>query len=138
MIALPVLTTRLSKFNHHRSSKIRQDMQFNTGNFSFEGTPVDQARCLLRKVLPLGNVGDTAVVLPTLLEDLIGKAVDISTASFADFLSEQGISEEDIGGAHTDPLSRTDGEDGPVKRASYFVIHDTRRSCRKSGSRSQR
>lgn len=99
--------------------------KFNTGNFSFEGTPVDQARCLLRKVLPLGNVGDTAVVLPTLLEDLIGKAVDISTASFADFLSEQGISEEDIGGALTDPLSRTDGEDGPVKRASYFVIHDT-------------
>jgi hypothetical protein len=102
-----------------------QICKFNTGTFSFEGTPADQARCLLRKVLPLGNVGDTAAVLPTLLEDLVGKAVDISTARFADFLSEQGISEEHIGGALSEPLSRTDGEDGPVKQASYFVIHDT-------------
>lgn len=99
--------------------------KFNTGSFSFDGTPVEQARCLLRTVRPLGNVGDSAAILPAILDGLIGTSTDISMASLTAFLASEGISADDIGGPLSSPLAHTDGEDGPVKQASYFVIHDT-------------
>jgi peptidoglycan hydrolase-like protein with peptidoglycan-binding domain len=99
--------------------------KFKTSAFSFEGTPLEQARCLLRPVKPLGNVGDSAAVLPAILEELIGASTNISIASLRAFLANESISEKDIGGALSEPLSRTDGDAGPVRQASYFLIHDT-------------
>lgn len=99
--------------------------KFDTATFSFTGTPLEQARCLLRRVKPLGNVDDTAAVLPSILETLIGSPTDISSASLATFLRNEGISEEDVGGALSGPLSSTDGTAGPVRQAKYFLIHDT-------------
>src|SRR4030095_7941659 len=93
--------------------------KFNKDTFSFEGTPVEQARCLLRKVLPLGNVGDAPAELPPVLARLIGQPVDVSLSKLAAFLSHEGVSEDDIGGPLSGPLSRTDGESGPVRQASY-------------------
>jgi Bacterial SH3 domain len=98
---------------------------FNHQTFSFEGTPVNQARCLLRKVLPLGNVGNTPAVLPAVLENMIGQACDITRTQMAAYLVSQGIQVAAIGGELDQPVSRTDGTAAPATSARYFVIHDT-------------
>jgi hypothetical protein len=98
---------------------------FNHHTFSFEGTPVNQARCLLRKVLPLGNVGNTPAVLPTILENMVGQPCDITRAQLASYLVGHGIAASAIGGELDQPVSTTNGSAGPATGARYFVIHDT-------------
>src|SRR5262245_18995438 len=99
--------------------------RFNHQTFSFEGTPVNQARCLLRKVLPLGNVSNTPAVLPTVLENMIGRPCDITRAQLSAYLVGHGITEASIGGELNQPVSHTNGSAAPETDARYFVIHDT-------------
>jgi hypothetical protein len=98
---------------------------FNHQTFSFEGTPINQARCLLRKVLPLGNVGNTPANLPTILENMVGQPCDITRAQLAAYLVSDGIQVAAIGGELDQPVSRTDSTAAPATSARYFVIHDT-------------
>ncbi len=98
---------------------------FSDANLHFNGSPVEQARCLLRPVLVGGNVNDTAAVLPHILETIIGQAVTFTEAQLSAFLTAQGIAAADVGGALDQPLSHTPGA-GPLRKsATYFVIHDT-------------
>lgn len=98
---------------------------FDRSNFKFQGTPAAQARCLLRKVLPLGNVSNTSATLPSLLETLVGNPCDVSREKLVAYLAANGIATSEIGGALSDPLSTTNGSAGPATTARYFVIHDT-------------
>lgn len=98
---------------------------FNHQTLSFQGSPVDQARCLLRKVLPLGNVSNTPANLPAVLASMVGQPCDITRGQLAGFLVSHGIQVSAIGGELDQPLSRTDGSAGPAQSARYFVIHDT-------------
>jgi Bacterial SH3 domain len=98
---------------------------FKHQTFSFEGTPVNQARCLLRKVLPLGNVDNTPANLPTILENMVGQPCDITRAQLAAYLVSNGIQVAAIGGELDQPVSRTDSTAAPATSARYFVIHDT-------------
>jgi hypothetical protein len=98
---------------------------FNHQTFSFEGTPINQARCLLRKVLPLGNVGNTPANLPVILENMVGQPCDITRAQLASYLVSHGIQVAAIGGELDQPVSRTDSTAAPATSARYFVIHDT-------------
>jgi hypothetical protein len=49
--------------------------RFSDTNLKFEGTPIEQARCLLRTVRVLGNVNDEPATLPAFLEEIIGQPV---------------------------------------------------------------
>jgi hypothetical protein len=91
--------------------------------FSFAGTPIEQARCLMRPVAIGGRIGDAPAVLPHSLEAIIGRPVAFDANALRISLRAQGIDESGIGGALDAPLSLT--ERSPPQRARYFVIHDT-------------
>jgi hypothetical protein len=73
------------------------------------------ARCLLRPVLPGGHVGPALAELPAVLDDLIGKPLDIDWFRLRQHLSEQGIPASALGGDARQDLEKT----------RFFVIHDT-------------
>ena len=87
---------------------------FDTNTLSFTGTPLEQARCLLRPVKPHGELGAALTNLPAPLEKLIGQPVTIDLTALQKYLKAHDIAETEIGG----PLTNRCG-------AKYFVIHDT-------------
>ncbi len=87
---------------------------FDEATLSFKGTPLEQAKCLLRPVRRHGELSAQLAVLPAPLEDLIGKPVVISAQQVEAYLRARGINETNVGGAMTNQL-----------KAKYFVIHDT-------------
>jgi hypothetical protein len=96
---------------------------WNADAFSFTGTPVEQAQCLLRTVSIGGEVADAPTVLPSALASTIGRPVAFDIVALRTWLQARGIDESAIGGALDAPLSATEGE--PTRLARYFVIHDT-------------
>ena len=95
--------------------------QFSDVNLQFVGSPVEQARGLLRKVKIGGNVQDALAELPASLEEIIGRPVAFTRDQLQAYLTHLGVTEGDIGGSLSAPLSKTLSG----KRATYFVIHDT-------------
>lgn len=93
---------------------------FDLHTLSFDGTPKEQALCLLRPIGRKGIVGEPLQSLPLELPS-IGERVELSITALRRYLTRIHIPEEDLGGALDEPLSRT--EAGVV--AEYFVIHDT-------------
>lgn len=87
---------------------------FDRTKMEFSGTPVEQAKCLLRPVLRGGAVGQPLAKLPEPLESLIGKPAQVKADQLKKYLAAHKIAEDDIGG----PLSQK-------VTAKYFVIHDT-------------
>jgi hypothetical protein len=79
--------------------------------------PKVQAKCLLRPVKKFGNLGQPLSELPATLESIIGEptAVSFSLQQVRAFLTQKGISEADVGGFLSTPLSVS----------KYLVIHDT-------------
>lgn len=99
--------------------------QFNQQTLQFVGTPVEQARCLLRKVKILGAVGEPLKKLPAPLEKLIGKPIEIKKERLREFLRANKIEEKDLGGSLDLPLSKAKLPNGEETEALYFLIHDT-------------
>lgn len=93
---------------------------FSTVTLAFRGDARTQARCLLRHVARFGVLEDE-LPLPPSLDAIVGARIALTPAQLRAYLARQGIAEADIGGALTDPVSRT--ENGSP--AAYFVIHDT-------------
>lgn len=91
--------------------------------YAFAGTPVEQARCLLRPVAIAGDIADADVVLPPSLDAVVGRRVAIDPPALRAWLQAQGIDDAGIGGPIDAPLSSTSGAN--VRPARYFVIHDT-------------
>jgi len=87
---------------------------FERTKMEFAGTPVEQAKCLLRPVKRGGVLAQPLTKLPDPLESLIGNPVQVTAAQLKKYLTAHKISEDDIGG----PLSQK-------ATAKYFVIHDT-------------
>ena len=94
---------------------------FDAGRLSFAGTPTVQARCLLRPVLPAGQLGPGLATLPAPLDQLVGNPVDVTRRALASHLQARGIGPWEIGGPLSRPVSRAAGS----AAARYFVIHDT-------------
>lgn len=94
---------------------------FSSNALQFSGTPAEQAKCLLRHVLPGGNVGNTPAQLPDALASRIGSPVDVTRAQLSAYIVRKSIAANEIGGSLDKPVSKT--PDG--KHALYFVIHDT-------------
>jgi penicillin amidase len=98
---------------------------FDKDALTFAGTPLEQAKCLLRHVRQGGALDPPLAVLPPPLEELIDQPVMISAAALRKWLAERGISEAEIGGPVTDRLSRARNDESVAPSARYFVIHDT-------------
>jgi hypothetical protein len=98
---------------------------FDREALTFAGSPVEQARCLLRHVLPGGDLDPPLAHLPAPLEELIDRSVEIPAETLRRYLAAHGIPETEIGGPLDEPLSRArdNAPDAPLAR--YFVIHGT-------------
>lgn len=99
--------------------------QFDPAALQFAGSPRQQARCLLRPVMPRGVLGDELKRLPQPLDELIGEKFKIKKRSLKEFLTANKIPENEIGGALDETLSKARRTDGAEIPALYFVIHDT-------------
>ncbi|MDB6111879.1 MAG: hypothetical protein JWR69_3629 [Pedosphaera sp.] len=86
---------------------------FDETKLEFVGSPLEQAKCLLRPVAEFGLLGQPLTTLPGPLESLIGRPVTVNKEKLEHYLEQHAIQETEIGGAITNVL-----------RAKYFVIHD--------------
>lgn len=91
------------------------DCRFDSQRMEFAGTPLEQARCLLRHVEPGGSAAPEQA-LPPALAERIGQPAAIDTAKLAEVLRRERIPLP-----ATTPVSETLDH----HRAIYFVIHDT-------------
>lgn len=91
------------------------DCRFDAATFQFAGSPIEQGRCLLRRIEP-GGGADPEQDLPATLARLIGQPVRIDPAKLA-----RELRHEKITLPATTPVSETLDH----RRAIYFVIHDT-------------
>lgn len=80
---------------------------------AFAGTPVEQARCLLRQVRPKG-AGAISQPLPPWLAARMGEAVTVTPAGLESYLRRNGIDPGDVATSSAGAMT-----------ARYFVIHDT-------------
>lgn len=98
---------------------------FNRSNFTYNGTPQEQAKCLLRPVLTFGHIGAQLPDLPVPLDSIIGQPLTVDKEGLGSYLATRGIREADIGGPLSDPLSPADTGSPGAGHARYFIIHDT-------------
>lgn len=100
---------------------------FDSAQLTFAGSPIDQARCLLRTVKPHGNVNEAQAELPPVLSGLLADpaALGVTKAQLRSFLHKQGIDESTVGGSVMDRICHADSDDPNAPLARYFAIHDT-------------
>jgi hypothetical protein len=91
----------------------------------FVGTPVEQARCLLRPNKIGGVLDNELKKLPGPLENIVGQKVAINNASLRKYLTEHHIDEGSLGGSLDQPLVTAKLPNGDEIPALYFIIHDT-------------
>jgi hypothetical protein len=116
------------KPNHFRPTAFLRTMgrcNFDPATLSFNGTPVDQARCLMRGVDASRNLGPELESLPPGLASRVGADTGLPRRELLSaFLSRQGL-EWDFAAYLWQPLSRAKDNDPDAPMARYFVIHDT-------------
>lgn len=103
-----------------------QDTQcsFDYRSLGYAGKPQEQAKCLLRPVLVNGHLGAALGSLPPPFDKLIGKPLTVDRDALRRYLTQRKISEADIGGSLSDPVSPANLIDPDAQLARYFVIHD--------------
>jgi hypothetical protein len=99
--------------------------KFDEKTLQFVGTPLEQARCLLRPNKIGGVLGEELKKLPNPLEKIVGQKVKIRKEKLRKYLTRQQISEDFIGGNLDQPLSNAKLPNGEEIAALYFIIHDT-------------
>lgn len=98
---------------------------YNPETLQFTGTPVEQARCLLRPNKIGGVLGEQLKQLPNPLEKLIGQKVGIKKEKMRKYLLSFENPEMILGGSVDAPLSEGTLPNGEKIPALYFIIHDT-------------
>ncbi|WP_309621752.1 hypothetical protein [Novosphingobium sp.] len=102
------------------SAELIGTCQFDRDRLSFAETPLDQARCLLRKVLPLGVKADQP--LPPVIVHLMSDAAPPTPAHKAAAIAALPQPYRSFAIDHAnDPVSQTEAG----LPLLYFVIHDT-------------
>lgn len=97
---------------------------FDRSTLQFAGTPLEQARCLLRPVLPSGHPAAQLKNPPDPLAKIIGKKPGVAKTDLRRYLNSKNISESELGGSLDDLLSTGTLPDGRTTPAQYLVIHD--------------
>ena len=85
----------------------------------------EQAHCLVRRVLPHGELDAPLAELPPPLEALVGEPTQIPLNALRAYLAAQGIDSREVGGPLVPGVSRAKAGDAAAPLAGYFVIHDT-------------
>lgn len=93
--------------------------------YSYEGSVIEQARCLWRPVGKGGRIPESVFPLPAPMESLVGEPVSIDKAAFRNYLEKHKINEANLGGLLDEPLSYANDGDASTRPTSYFVMHDT-------------
>ncbi|MGE3150165.1 MAG: hypothetical protein AB7K04_13955 [Pseudorhodoplanes sp.] len=97
---------------------------FDVGTLSFEGDPVQQAKCLVTKVEPFGKLGERRETLPDSLAN-VGTATGLpAREALRELLEERGLGTT-LGARLPDPVSHAHDNDPLSRSATYFLIHDT-------------
>src|SRR4029078_6450834 len=91
----------------------------------FAGTPVEQARCLLRPNKIGGVLDNDLKKLPDPLAKIVGQKIAVNKESLRKYLSEHHIDEGSLGGSLDQPLVTATLPNGEEIPALYFIIHDT-------------
>lgn len=91
------------------------ECRFDPVTFEFAGSPLEQARCLMRHVEPGGGARTEEDLPPTLVR-LIGQPTRIDVTKLAAELRRERIAV---------PAATPVSETLDHRRAAYFVIHDT-------------
>jgi hypothetical protein len=99
--------------------------EFNAQTLQFAGTPIAQARCLLRPNKVGGVLSEQLKSLPKPLEKLIGAKVKIKKEKLRKYLLENKIDETILGGSLDELLAKAKLPNGEEIQALYFIIHDT-------------
>jgi len=95
--------------------------KFNFGNMEFAGSPMSQAKILLRQVFPYGKLGESKNLPNILNKVLSGEISTVSLEKIKIYLLNNQINQNDIGGDLNLPLCKNNAG----ITANYFVIHDT-------------
>lgn len=99
--------------------------KFDEKTLQFAGTPIEQARCLLRPNKIGGVLGAELKNLPKPFDKIIGEKVKIKRESLRSYLKNLNIEEAKIGGSLDEKLATAKLPNGEELQAIYFVIHDT-------------
>jgi hypothetical protein len=99
--------------------------KFDEKTLQFIGSPVEQARCLLRPNKIYGVLGEELNRLPKPLSKIIGEKVSIDKAKLREYLLAQGIAEQKLGGSLDEKLALAKLPSGEEIQTLYFIIHDT-------------
>jgi hypothetical protein len=98
---------------------------FDSETFSFAGTPVEQALCLMRGMDSSRNLEPRLQGLPHVLAQRIGQTTGLpARATLSDYLATLGL-EGEFGDFLWLPVSRANDNELSAPMARYFVIHDT-------------
>jgi hypothetical protein len=97
---------------------------FNLDSLEYRGTPVEQAKCLMRGLDQTRNLGPPLQNLPDALASRIGRDTGLpSREILSAYLSNQGFG--DFAANLWQPVSRALDNNPAAPAARYFVIHDT-------------
>src|SRR4029077_605474 len=97
---------------------------FNLDSLEYRGTPVEQAKCLMRGLDQTRNLGPPLQNLPDALASRIGRDTGLpSREILSAYLSNQGFG--DFAANLWHPVSRALDNNPEAPAARYFVIHDT-------------
>jgi len=99
--------------------------KFDEKTLQFSGSPLAQAKCLLRPNKIGGNLGEELKELPKPLPKLIGEKVKLKKEKLKNFLLKNKISEENLGGNLDEQLALATLPNGEKISSLYFIIHDT-------------
>lgn len=99
--------------------------KFDEKTFQFVGSPLEQARCLLRPNKIGGFLDDELKKLPKSLERIIGRHISLKKDAMRQYLIANKLSESDLGGSLDEPLAFAKMPGGQQIEALYFLIHDT-------------
>ena len=99
--------------------------EFDPSTLLFKGSPLAQARCLLRTNSIGGVLSNDPAAIPPPLDSLIGKPFKYKRSKVRTAMSADGVKETDLGGNLDEALAIAHTPDGKKVASLYFVIHDT-------------
>lgn len=97
---------------------------FYENKMEYKGTKIEQTKLLMRKPLIAGHIDKSPVFLNPKFETLLNSKFSLDISNLNDYLKNNKISPQMIGGEITSPLSYIMVNNKKIY-AKYFVIHDT-------------
>jgi hypothetical protein len=98
---------------------------FDAEALAFSGTPVEQAKCLLNPVQPVGRLGPPLSELPAVLAERVGGKLDLPSRETLRKWLVARDRDDPLGASLARSVSKARENERNERLATYFVIHDT-------------